>query len=129
MAIAETRSVTIGEQTYTKLLGILEEQHSDEFSSLEAELDAATIVAEKDIPSDTVAMNSIVTFENLLNQQISTIKLVYPGLSTTEEKAVSVLAPIGAALIGLVEGQTIDWPVPNGNTTQLRVIRVQHDKA
>ncbi len=82
--------------------------------SLEEELDRAKIVDPKDIPHNIVTMNSAVRIRDLDNGEETTVMLVFPDKKETSEKTVSILAPIGTALIGYGEGDTIEWEVPAG---------------
>lgn len=81
---------------------------------LEEELDKAVIVDPKNIPGDIVTMNSVVRIKDLDTGEEKTFALVFPGKAAANGKAVSILAPIGTALIGYREGDTIDWQVPAG---------------
>jgi regulator of nucleoside diphosphate kinase len=91
---------------------------------LEDELQRATIVESSRVPSDVVTMNSVVSFEDMDTGQPSEVTLVYPSSASGGEGRVSVLAPIGSALLGLSVGDTIDWPVPGGRSRRLRVTAV-----
>lgn len=127
MSFIEQRSVIVGQKTYSKLSQLIEKLQSKEFSPLEDELDAATIVEEHNIPSNVVTMNSLVTFKNLTTNQVATLRLVYPN-EHKDSTTVSVLAPIGAALIGLREGEQIHWPLPNGKSAQLKIVSVDQQE-
>lgn len=93
---------------------------------LEAELQRARIVESSDIPADVVTMNSVVSFEDVETGQRSEITLVYPSATSGTEGRVSILAPIGGALLGLSVGDSIDWPVPGGRSRHLRVTAVHY---
>ncbi len=82
--------------------------------SLEEELDRAHIIGPKEIPSNVVTMNSVVRIKDLNSGEEKTVVLVFPEKVHATEKAVSILAPIGAALIGQREGDVIEWHVPAG---------------
>mgnify|MGYP003583089766 CR=1 FL=1 len=90
--------------------------------SLLSELDRADIVASKDIPRDVVTMNSTVRFQVLASKEHFEYTLVYPKDMNPEGGKISILAPIGSALLGLAEGDEIEWPTPDG------VVRVRVDK-
>lgn len=77
--------------------------------ALNAELDRAQMCAPQDMPSDVVTMNSKVTFRDLTTGDVRTRTLVYPAQMTDSSTQLSVLAPVGAALIGLRTGDTIHW--------------------
>lgn len=91
---------------------------------LEEELARAVIVADDQLPGNIVAMNSVVTFEDLDSHKVSTVTLVYPPDANFESGKISVLAPIGAALIGLSVGQSISWPISENKTRHIKIISV-----
>ena len=91
--------------------------------ALEAELARAEIRQASDVPADVVRMNSTVICEDETSGVRHDVRLVYPGEASSEGD-VSILAPVGAALLGLRAGQTIEWPLPGGRTTRLRVTSV-----
>jgi len=92
--------------------------------ALQGELDRARIVAADEVPSDVVKMNSRVRFADETSGAEETVTLVYPFAADAARGYVSVLAPLGSALIGLRVGQSIAWPMPNGQLRQLRVVAV-----
>lgn len=81
---------------------------------LAAELQKAEIVDPVRIPPYVVTMNSIVKLKDLDTGESLEYTLVYPGFSNPEEGKISVLAPIGTALLGYQEGSVIEWLVPSG---------------
>jgi regulator of nucleoside diphosphate kinase len=102
------------------------ELERDTLELLEGELQRATIVASTEIPADVVTMNSVVSFEDLETGQRSEVTLVYPSASSGAGGRVSILAPIGSALLGLSVGDSIEWPVPEGRSRRLRVTAVHY---
>lgn len=107
-----------------KLTALININRTETSELLEEELSRANIVADKDLPQDVVAMNSKVGYIDAETKKESTLTLVYPHEASIEDKKVSVLAPMGSALIGLQVGQTIQWPMPNGNTKEIKVVSV-----
>lgn len=93
--------------------------------SLEEELQRATIVARADVPADVVTMNSDVVYEDCATGVRRAVRVVYPKDADAGAGRVSVLAPIGAALLGLRVGQEIEWRVPAG-TRRVRVVDVTY---
>lgn len=89
----------------------------DHLASLEHELDRAHIVDPSAIPHDVVTMNSQVRIEDVDTGQESVYTVVFPLDASLPEKKVSVLAPIGTALLGSRAGEMVDWPVPAGRRT------------
>jgi regulator of nucleoside diphosphate kinase len=91
---------------------------------LRAELERASVVPDTDSRSSTVRMGSTVKFLEEETSEIQIVKLVYPGQADAEGGRLSVLTPIGTALIGLSEGQVIAWNGFDGRTEALRVLKV-----
>jgi regulator of nucleoside diphosphate kinase len=94
---------------------------------LRAELERAIVVAPDAIPSGVVTMNSRIRYRDDYAGVSREIQIVYPEDANVEEGKVSVLAPVGAALLGLETGQAIDWKFPAGETRRLRVELVVND--
>jgi regulator of nucleoside diphosphate kinase len=103
-----------------------QELDQDTLKRLEGELERATIVESSQIPDDVVTMNSVVSFEDLETGQRSEATLVYPSATSGTAGKVSILAPIGTALLGLSVGDSIEWPVPGGRSRRLRVTAVHY---
>ena len=94
--------------------------------SLEAELARAVVVEPVQISPDVVTMNSRVVYLDEQSQQTREVTLCYPRDASVAEGRVSVLAPIGAALLGLSVGQVIEWPLPRGQHKRLRIMSVPY---
>ncbi|MEO8346139.1 MAG: nucleoside diphosphate kinase regulator [Betaproteobacteria bacterium] len=90
-------------------------------ASLRAELERAIVVAQDAIPSSAVTMYSKVRYLDEATGARRQIQIVYPEDADVKKGKVSVLAPVGAALLGLEVGQAIDWKFPAGDTRRLRV--------
>ncbi len=82
--------------------------------ALNEELDRAQMCTPESMPHDVVTMNSRVKFRNLTTGEELTRTLVYPAQMTDSSAQLSVLAPVGAALLGLRTGDTIHWDLPGG---------------
>lgn len=89
-----------------------------------AELDRARIVEDGRIPADVVRMGSTLRFTSDLGEDRQ-VTLVFPGEADIAEGKVSVLTPIGVALIGLSTGQSIDWTARDGRVHRLTVETVE----
>ncbi len=89
--------------------------------ALEAELERAEVLEPEDMPADVVSMNSQVRFTELSRQSELTRTLVYPHALAETPDGLSIMAPVGAALLGLRVGDVIDWTLPGGQSTQLRI--------
>ncbi len=82
--------------------------------ALEAELDRARVMAAEDIPADVVTMHVPVRVTDLDDGEQRTLTLVFPGEADSAQGKISVLAPIGTALLGYRAGDTVEWRVPGG---------------
>lgn len=90
------------------------------------ELNRARIVEPDEIPSDVVTMRSQVRFEIEQPPQQLCLTLAYPKDMPELLDGISILTPIGTALLGLAAGDAIDWPRPDGQTTTLRIQEVTY---
>lgn len=91
---------------------------------LEYELNRATVVAPKDMPKDIVTMNSTVRFFVEHTQSEFELTLVYPRDVDSDGKTISVLAPVGSALLGLSIGDEIEWPKPGGGALKVKITQI-----
>ncbi len=91
--------------------------------ALRDELARANVVAPAAIPAGVVTMNSTVRFRDDASNERFELTLVYPDAARSPD-SVSVLAPVGSALLGLSVGQSISWQVPGGRTIILRILEV-----
>ena len=102
----------------TKLIEIAREQESganrEYLDRLEEELDRAEVVQQKDIPADVITMRSTVRLKDLDTGEEMTYRLVFPTEANYEEGKISILAPVGTAMLGYSHGDVIEWQVPSG---------------
>ncbi len=87
---------------------------------LAAELDRAVVVDPSRMPADAVTIESRVAFKEERSGTVREVTLVYPAEANASAGRISVLAPVGAALLGLRPGDRIEWPLPDGRTAKLR---------
>ncbi len=92
--------------------------------ALRAELDRAEIVAPADVPPTVVTMNSTVRFRMAGSDEDFRLTLVYPHDADGSAGKLSILAPVGSALLGLAVGDEIEWPRPGGGSMQLTIAEV-----
>jgi regulator of nucleoside diphosphate kinase len=90
---------------------------------LESELDRAQVVPPVNVPPDVVTMNSEVVVRDMDSDQELTFAVVFPSDADVNRQKISVLAPIGTAVLGYRAGDTIEWNVP-GRRRRLRIERV-----
>ncbi|MEE4691486.1 nucleoside diphosphate kinase regulator [Pseudomonas alliivorans] len=94
--------------------------------ALQAELDRAEqVVGHDEVPDGVVTMNSRVHCREESSGKDYHLTLVYPK-DAGVDGTVSVLAPMGSALLGLQVGQHIDWPAPGGKTLKLNLLAVEY---
>jgi regulator of nucleoside diphosphate kinase len=90
------------------------------------ELDRAELVDPAAIPRDVVTMHSCVRFIDHDTGEARTVTLVYPGEEDSRQGRISVVTPVGSALIGLRAGDTMPWRTLDGRTKRLSVLEVTH---
>lgn len=118
------KTITITERDLERLRGLLSEADTHNgrnyLDKLEAELDRAKIVGPAEIPADVITMNSTARLVDLDSKEEMIFTLVYPEQADIRHDKISVLAPIGTAMIGYKVGDTFEWEVPEG-TRRLRI--------
>jgi regulator of nucleoside diphosphate kinase len=122
------RPIFITKLDAAKLRGLLavfasaqrDQAHLEE---LACELERASVLEAKDLPSDVVTMHARVQVSDLKTGERHEVVLVFPGQADVAAQRVSVLAPIGTALLGYREGDEIEWLTPGG-VRRLRIERV-----
>jgi len=99
--------------------------HAPGTAKLKEELDRAVIRKTK-VPEDVVQVNSTLQFRDERSGAVREVQLVLPAASNIQLGKLSILSPIGTALLGYSTGDTIDWEVPAGKT-QLHILRVVNE--
>lgn len=121
--------ITISSLDAARLERMLDSLGSNQFpdrDDLQAELDRAHIVEPREIPPDVVTMNSTVMFKVESSDREFSLTLVYPNDVDDSTQAISILAPVGSALLGLREGDEISWPKPGGGLLLVRIMKVMY---
>ena len=107
-------------------LALQVEGHSPAVAAmLLGEIERAETHSADALPVGTVTLGSEVDFLDESTHRVRTVTLVLPGQADIQAGRVSVLTPVGAGLIGLGEGQAIDWPDRDGTTRRLRIMAVR----
>ncbi len=109
-----------------RLLDSVSPLHTPGLDALRRELDRAEVVESHEIPPNVITMNSTVRFVDETSGKEFELTLVYPDDTLMTHGTVSVLAPVGSALLGLSVGQSIEWPLPGGRKMTLRVLEVTY---
>jgi len=115
-----SRQIFITEKDKVKLQKLINE--AKEFhpgnevylNNLERELERAQLVASEKIPHNVITMHSKVLLRDIDSGEEMTYTLVYPNEANLMEDKISVLAPVGTAIIGLREKEAINWKIPSG---------------
>ena len=116
----------IDERAYPRLLALAERaraQVPDLADRLIEEIERADLRASSDMPADVVTLGSEVTFRQA--ERTQTVQIVAPEDADIEHRRISVLSPVGAALLGLTVGQQISWDMPDKRAAVLEVIAVR----
>jgi regulator of nucleoside diphosphate kinase len=121
------RKLYITDSDMGRLRKLLEGSHNwnekdrEYLEDLEDELDRAAVVSSRKVPPDIVTMNTRMRVKDLDSGKEMTIQLVFPNEADYEEGKISIMAPIGTALIGYGAGDTVEWEVPAG----IRRLRIE----
>lgn len=122
------RAIFITETDARRLRGLLagraksihDQEHLQE---LKEELERAQVLDPDEVPAEVVTVNSRVQVRDLTNQQLQEFTLVFPAEADVARRRISVLAPLGTALLGYREGDEVEWDMPGGRR-RLRIERV-----
>lgn len=112
--------------SYVKNLHGMQVNERENFSKLSGELKKAQIVEDDSMSADIVRLGSTVVIKDLVTRRDMTVTIVLPSKADIKQKKVSVLAPIGTALIGFRKGQTVSWNVPSGKK-DFKIVDVNND--
>lgn len=121
------RTILMSDADYQRLEALIESARHDAslredyLDALEAELKRARVVPHSDVPAEVITMNSMVRLRDLDADEVEEYELVYPADADMGHNRISVLAPVGTAILGYRLGDVIEWPVPAG----LRRLRVE----
>jgi regulator of nucleoside diphosphate kinase len=105
-------------------LRALAETPTDAAKFLAREIERARLIEPGDAGERLVTMNARVRYRDDVTGHERTVKLVYPGEADIEAGRLSVLTPVGAALIGMTAGQSMEWQSPSGSLRSLTVMQV-----
>lgn len=100
-------------------------QQTKEIRFLAEELKRAKVVKDDKIGADVVRLNSFVQVQDQGNNNIMDFHIVLPSQANLNEKKISILAPLGIALIGFKKGQVVEWQMPAGKKS-LKIVEVEN---
>lgn len=114
------RTIYITEYDLQRLRKLLNEAYhssyrgSEYLKNLQTELERGQVVSPQRVPADVITMNSKVRLANLESGETMVCTLVFPEDANVEQDKISVLAPIGTAMLGYRKGDNFEWKVPEG---------------
>ena len=129
--IVTIEKIVVTEADYERLHSLIEslrrlhQYDTERLDELESELNRATIVKASDVSADVITMNSRVRIKDLRSGRKLTYQIVFPKDANISENRISVLAPIGTALLGYRTGTSVEWRVPSG-MRRLRILDVEY---
>lgn len=126
--IANTPEIYLSEADAERLRGLLFQIPRPKRELLEQELERAEILPDERLPAQIITMNSRVEFQDEATGERKTVSLVFPHDSDAAHGRVSVLAPVGTALLGMSVGQRVSWPMPDGRFRTLKVLSVGREE-
>jgi regulator of nucleoside diphosphate kinase len=116
--------IVVAAEDRTRLLQLVASSDGTEVAEqLELELERARALPLSEVPDDVIVMDSELEYEDVATSQRRRLRLVYPQDADSNSGRVSIMAPLGCALLGLRIGQEIDWRMPGG-PRRLRVLSV-----
>jgi regulator of nucleoside diphosphate kinase len=123
-------SITISAFDKKRLLGLIEEWEADpqdrgHIDDLAEELERAIVIEPQAMPADVVTMNSRLRLTDADTGEQKVVTIVFPGMANTDEGKISVLAPLGTALLGYRVGELVEWNVPAG-LRRLRIDAIEY---
>ena len=120
----------ITEQDHRRLRAVVERfidgRHAAAAEALETELDRARVVPQDEIDPDVLTMRSRALCVDRETGTQRELVLVYPDEADVSSGKISVLAPVGLALLGLRVGDTIRWPTPRGRDAVLELLELRY---
>lgn len=127
MGVRDQRSIVVTRKDLERLRLLIESARRKRrweevhLMALAEELEEAEVVEPEGVPPDVVTMRSRVRVRDMVSGDLATYTLCYPVEADLDAGRLSVLAPIGTALLGYREGDVVEWPVPGG----VRVLRIE----
>ena len=127
--MSQSPPITLSSRDFDRLEALLDTpqwQNHPTAQALRDEMARAQVLSPEQVPADLVTMNSTVTCVEEIGGKERALTLSYPAEADATQGRVSVFAPVGAALIGLTIGQSIDWATPEGQPLRLRVVKIKY---
>ena len=126
MKATDYSELCIKESDFNKISSLIQNTGASSHENLEAELRRADIVSDEQYPADAVCLGSTIRYKDIARESEGIVTLVLPDQANMEQKKISILSPIGSALIGLRSGGMINWPLPGGKVAKIQILSVSN---
>lgn len=117
--------LTLCSSDFQKIQNLLKSVTSDSAKALEQKLVGAKVVADSVLPASVVALDSLVSLREVSTKATIQVQVVEPDKVDADELRISVLSPMGVALIGLGLGTTVEWQVSDQLKRTLTIIAIE----
>lgn len=124
LSTASTRKILITDLDFERIQEFIERSPDNDYEFLSDELSKAEVIPHQVAPKDLVTMGSTVRFLDLDSRTERTLMLTFPQNADVSAGRISLLSPVGTALLGLCAGETIEWNVTPEKTLKLRILAV-----
>ena len=125
----DRRKIYMTNTDHAKLKTLLDNpvltQEKTSMRDLVAEMNRAVVVSPEEISSDVVTMRSQVRIKDRTTKEESVLTIVFPNEANIDDGKISVLAPVGIALLGYRVGDVVEWKVPAGVRT-IEILEIIH---
>jgi regulator of nucleoside diphosphate kinase len=122
--MSETRELRLTQFDYDRLWQLIDRSGERQATlALEEEMERAVLVRPQEVPPNVVTMNSRVEVVDLDTSERRTISVVFPEAAAPAKGKISILAPMGMAVLGTRQGQVLEWEMPGG-PRRLRIERI-----
>ncbi len=118
----------ISESDYRRLSNLVDVSRSTATYELDEELAKADICPDQSLPGNVVALYDSVVFRDMKTDAEKTVTIVMPWESSVTKLRISILSPVGTALIGEPLGAVINWPLLNGRSAQLQIVEIKRSR-
>jgi regulator of nucleoside diphosphate kinase len=122
--MSETRELRLTQFDYDRLWRVIDGSGEHQaIEALEEEIERAVLVAPEEVPPDVITMNSRFELLDVDTGERRTLSVVFPEVASPAKGKISILAPMGMAVLGARQGQVLEWEMPGG-PRRLRVERI-----
>jgi regulator of nucleoside diphosphate kinase len=126
MTVKHDARIILSRPDYVRLSALVaSRQASETWAALVDELDRAEILDANEMPGTAVSMGSRVEYRDETTRRTRSVVPVFPGQEDIAAGRISILTPVGIALIGLRVGDVVEWQTRNGDWKRLRILRVE----